>query len=230
MRARANRPQGCAHVLEVCCRSRRAPLGLEKRGCSLAQKASDARVARGLASREKRRRRESVGGPQSATSERAASAGFRRQSRKIGHGERRSIEGATSSSMEGSSDRERRVIFTDMRSKRSWRSRNGRRASHRASARREATEGSEARSEGSWSRRRAIDTGRRGPPRKDLPRARRSESGVVKRRIVRSSAHAKASRLASKTHETRVLVVEGSSGKSRFGRALIRSPKETSPR
>jgi hypothetical protein len=65
--------------------------------------------------------------------------------------------------------------------------------------------------------------GSKRPATKNHPRARRSESGIVKRLIVRSSANAKAERLASKTHETRVLVVEGSSGKSRFGRILRRA-------
>jgi len=70
--------------------------------------------------------RESEG--QRAMSERAVSARSRRRSREIGHGKRRSIEGATSSSMEGSSGRESRVIFTDTRGKRPRRSRNGRHA------------------------------------------------------------------------------------------------------
>lgn len=43
---------GCAHVLVVCCRSRRAPLGLEKRGRSLSQKGRGVCVARDLASRD----------------------------------------------------------------------------------------------------------------------------------------------------------------------------------
>jgi len=56
------------------------------------------------------------------------SARSRRQSREIGRGERRSIEGVTSSSMEGSSGRRSRVIFTDTREKRPRRFRNGRQA------------------------------------------------------------------------------------------------------
>jgi hypothetical protein len=111
--------------LVVCCRSRRAPLGLEKRRCSLSQKDIDACVAGDLAIREQSPRA-SVG--ESAMSERAASAGSWRQSQEIGHGKRRSIEGATSSSMEGSSGRESRVIFTDTREKRPRRSRHGRQA------------------------------------------------------------------------------------------------------
>jgi len=162
---------------------------------------------------------------QRAASERAVSTGSRRQSWEIGHGKRRSIEGATSPSTEGSSGRERRVIFTDTREKRPRRFRNGRQAPPQRckSARREATGGSEVRSEGSWSRRRAIDMGRRHPPRQTTPTTRRSESGIVKRLIVRPSAPAKASRLRSKAHETRVLVVDESSGKSRFGRILSRA-------
>jgi hypothetical protein len=210
--------------LVVCCRSRRAPLGLEKRGRSLSQKERDGCVAGDLASRDNS---PLWGAPrergESAMSERAASAGSRRQSREIGHGKRRSIEGATSSSMEGSSGRERCVIFTDTREKRPRRSRHGRQAHTRRSVRREATEGSEALLAGSWSRRRAIDMGLRGPPRETTPTARQSESGIVKRLIVRPSALAQASRLRSKTHETRVLVVDESSGKSRFGRILRRA-------
>lgn len=47
----------------------------------------------------------------------------RRQSRDIDRGERRSTEGASSSSREGSSGCERRIAFTGVRSKRAWRSR-----------------------------------------------------------------------------------------------------------
>lgn len=60
------------------------------------------------------------------------------------------------------------------------------------------------------------------PTTRNLRKARRSDSGVVKHSFPRSSDGAKAQSTRSRAHETRLRVVEESSSKSRFGRILRR--------